>query len=163
MSLSHKADGPQKQPRGKIHFLLSSFFRWEMSQCLKAHVQKRRAFKNTAHKVHNNSPHIVKNGCKKCVALVLITVHIHFLSLLNLPHPANTSGGQGSGHYLWSLLHEATHREPQAVSQGVLVLQHVPALPQTRVRVIPLVGAQPGRGTQEMTWRSNCSTVHRAH
>lgn len=65
----------------------------------------------------------------------------------NLPHTANTSGGQGSGHYLGPLLHEAPHREPQAVSQGVLVFQHVPVLPQTRVRVIPLIRAQPGGET----------------
>lgn len=62
----------------------------------------------------------------------------------NLPHPADTSGRQGSGHYLGSLLHEASNRKPQAVSQGVLVLQHVPALSKTWVRVVPLVGAQSG-------------------
>lgn len=74
----------------------------------------------------------------------MLTAHRHFD---NLPHPADTSGGQGSGHYLWSLLHEAPHREPQAVSQGVLVFQHVPVLSQTWVRVIPLIRAKPGRET----------------
>lgn len=72
--------------------------------------------------------------------------HIH-----SLPHPADASGGQGSGHYLWPLLHEATHREPEAVSQGVLVFQHVPVFSQTWVRVIPLIWAQPGR-ERTMIW-----------
>lgn len=72
--------------------------------------------------------------------------HVH-----SLPNPADTSGGQGSGHYLWSLLHEAAHREPEAVTQGVLVFQHVPVFSQTRVRVIPLIWAQPG-GETTMIW-----------
>ena len=82
-------------------------------------------------------------------------------SFCNSPHTTNTSGGQGSGHYLRSLLHEASDREPQAVSEGVLVLQHVPALSQTRVRVVPLVRAQPGAGNTgtRMTLRLTCSTV----
>lgn len=59
------------------------------------------------------------------------------------PDSADAARGQRPGHDLRALLHEAPHREPEAVAQRVLILQDVGACPQARVRVIPLVGAQP--------------------
>lgn len=62
--------------------------------------------------------------------------------LKHQPDPADTAGGQRSRHNLWTLLHEAAHREPQTVTQRVLILQDVSPLPKTRVRIIPLVRAE---------------------
>lgn len=59
------------------------------------------------------------------------------------PDSADAARGQRPGHDLRALLHEAPHGEPEAVAQRVLVLQDVGARPQARVRVVPLVGAQP--------------------
>lgn len=59
------------------------------------------------------------------------------------PDSADAARGQCPGHDLRALLHEAPHGKPEAVAQRVLVLQDVGARPQARVRVVPLVGAQP--------------------
>ena len=59
------------------------------------------------------------------------------------PDSADAACGQRPGHDLRALLHEAPHGEPEAVAQRVLILQDVGTCPQARVRVIPLVGAQP--------------------
>lgn len=40
-------------------------------------------------------------------------------------------------------MHEATHREPEAVAQRVLVLQDMGTRPKAWVRIVPLVRAQP--------------------
>lgn len=63
------------------------------------------------------------------------------------PDSADAAGGQSPGHDLGALLHEAAHREPQTVPQGVLVHEDVRPLPKTRVRVVPFIGAEPGGGT----------------
>lgn len=43
------------------------------------------------------------------------------------------------------MLHEASHREPEAVAERVLVDQQVTATLHTRVRVVPLIGCQSGK------------------
>lgn len=70
------------------------------------------------------------------------TAHTHS------PDPGDAARGQGAGHDLRALLHEAPHGEPQAVAQGVLVLQHVLSPHRTRVGVVPLIRTQPGRWTE---------------
>lgn len=64
------------------------------------------------------------------------------------PDPADAAGGQSPRHDFRALLHEATHWKPQAVPQRVLVLQEVPPLPQAGVRIVPLVGTEPGGGRE---------------
>lgn len=59
------------------------------------------------------------------------------------PDSTDTACGQRPGHDLRALLHEATHGEPEAVTQCVLVLQDMGTRPKTRVWVVPLIRAQP--------------------